>query len=181
MFLLIICLWSFSTHLLSTLVLSVYLTVCEELSVRDAGVRLMTTLTLCPGNAPKASQVCLFYLNSSINRLYLQLRRWMSQSLQVPINFSYPTFKTHWDEELRPFWLMLMLWDFLFALQLFLHFYVGTAPSAGMEMDIIVEKTCTVKQVRKTWLLYLCCKTFRMCLCYIYVQLLKLLYCDCYF
>ncbi|KAG7224082.1 hypothetical protein INR49_019817 [Caranx melampygus] len=32
--------------------------VCEELSVRDAGVRLMTTLTLCPGTAPKASQ-CL--------------------------------------------------------------------------------------------------------------------------
>lgn len=32
---------------------------CEELSVRDAGVRLMTTLTLCPGNAPKPSQVCL--------------------------------------------------------------------------------------------------------------------------
>lgn len=34
---------------------------CEELSVRDAGVRLMTTLTLCPGNAPKASQVCLAF------------------------------------------------------------------------------------------------------------------------
>ncbi|KAM9842918.1 ubiquitin carboxyl-terminal hydrolase 40 [Aulostomus maculatus] len=59
--------------------------VCEEMSVRDAGVRLMTTLTLCPGNAPKASQ-------------------------------------------------------------LFLHFSVGSAPSAGMEMDIIVEKTCTVKE-----------------------------------
>lgn len=36
-------------------------TVCEELSVRDAGVRLMTTLTLCLGNAPKASQVCLLF------------------------------------------------------------------------------------------------------------------------
>ncbi|XP_028251645.1 ubiquitin carboxyl-terminal hydrolase 40 isoform X2 [Parambassis ranga] len=59
--------------------------VCEELSVRDAGVRLMTTLTLCPGKGPKASQ-------------------------------------------------------------LFLQFTVGTAPSAGMEMDIIVEKTCTVKE-----------------------------------
>ncbi|XP_076013672.1 ubiquitin carboxyl-terminal hydrolase 40 isoform X2 [Genypterus blacodes] len=59
--------------------------VCEELSVRDAGVRLMTTLTLCPGNAPKASQ-------------------------------------------------------------LFLHFCVGTAPSGGLEMDIIVEKTCSVKE-----------------------------------
>ncbi|XP_056282071.1 ubiquitin carboxyl-terminal hydrolase 40 isoform X2 [Pseudoliparis swirei] len=65
--------------------------VCEELSVRDAGVRLMTTLTLCPGNAPKASQ-------------------------------------------------------------LFLHFSVGTAPSAGMEMDIIVEKTCTVKECLKEML-----------------------------
>ncbi|XP_037342599.2 ubiquitin carboxyl-terminal hydrolase 40 [Pungitius pungitius] len=63
--------------------------VCEELSVRDAGVRLMTTLTLCPGNAPKASQ-------------------------------------------------------------LFLHFSVGAAPSAGMEMDIIVEKTSTVKECLKT-------------------------------
>ncbi|XP_034419262.1 ubiquitin carboxyl-terminal hydrolase 40 isoform X2 [Cyclopterus lumpus] len=65
--------------------------VCEELSVRDAGVRLMTTLTLCPGNAPKASQ-------------------------------------------------------------LFLHFSVGTVPSAGMEMDIIVEKTCTVKECLKAML-----------------------------
>ncbi|XP_029317046.1 ubiquitin carboxyl-terminal hydrolase 40 isoform X2 [Cottoperca gobio] len=65
--------------------------VCEELSVRDAGVRLMTTLTLCPGNAPKASQ-------------------------------------------------------------LFLHFSVGTAPSAGMEMDILVEKTCTVKECLKAML-----------------------------
>lgn len=26
---------------------------------------------------------------------------------------------------------------------------MGTAPSAGMEMDIIVEKTCTVKEVQK--------------------------------
>ncbi|XP_023807313.1 ubiquitin carboxyl-terminal hydrolase 40 isoform X2 [Oryzias latipes] len=59
--------------------------VCEELSVRDAGVRLMTTLALCPGNGPKASQ-------------------------------------------------------------LFLHFTVGGPPSAGMEMDIIVEKTSTVKE-----------------------------------
>ncbi|KAK2826421.1 hypothetical protein Q5P01_020635 [Channa striata] len=65
--------------------------VCEELSVRDAGVRLMTTLTLCPGNAPKASQ-------------------------------------------------------------LFLHFSVGAAPSAGMEMDIIIDKTCTVKECLKTML-----------------------------
>uniref|UniRef100_A0A672HVD7 Ubiquitin carboxyl-terminal hydrolase n=1 Tax=Salarias fasciatus TaxID=181472 RepID=A0A672HVD7_SALFA len=42
-----------------------------ELSVRDAGVRLMTTLTLCPGSSPRASQVRLFfffffYLKSSI-------------------------------------------------------------------------------------------------------------------
>ncbi|XP_034050856.1 ubiquitin carboxyl-terminal hydrolase 40 isoform X2 [Thalassophryne amazonica] len=65
--------------------------VCEELSVRDAGVRLMTTLILCPGNAPKTSQ-------------------------------------------------------------LFLHLSVGTAPSAGMEMDIIVEKTCTVKECLKAML-----------------------------
>uniref|UniRef100_G3P742 USP domain-containing protein n=1 Tax=Gasterosteus aculeatus aculeatus TaxID=481459 RepID=G3P742_GASAC len=69
----------------------VHPTVCEELSVRAAGVRLMTTLTLCPGNAPKASQ-------------------------------------------------------------LFLHFSVGAAPSAGMEMDIIVEKTSTVKECLKTML-----------------------------
>ncbi|XP_029900547.1 ubiquitin carboxyl-terminal hydrolase 40 isoform X2 [Myripristis murdjan] len=65
--------------------------VCEELSVRDAGVRLMTTLMLCPGTAPKASQ-------------------------------------------------------------LFLHFSVGAAPSAGMEMDIIVEQTCTVKECLKAML-----------------------------
>uniref|UniRef100_A0A3Q4IF21 Ubiquitin specific peptidase 40 n=1 Tax=Neolamprologus brichardi TaxID=32507 RepID=A0A3Q4IF21_NEOBR len=61
-------------------------TMCEESSIRDAGVRLMTTLTLCPGTSPKASQ-------------------------------------------------------------LFLHFTVGAAPSAGMEMDIIVEKTSTVKEM----------------------------------
>uniref|UniRef100_A0A3B5M5R6 USP domain-containing protein n=1 Tax=Xiphophorus couchianus TaxID=32473 RepID=A0A3B5M5R6_9TELE len=65
--------------------------VCEELSVRDAGVRLMTTLSLCPGNAPKESQ-------------------------------------------------------------LFLHFTVGSAPSAGMEMDIIVEKTFTVKECLRAML-----------------------------
>lgn len=59
--------------------------VCEELSVREAGVRLMTTLILCRGRAPKASQ-------------------------------------------------------------LFLHFSLGAAPPAGAEMDIIVEKTCTVKE-----------------------------------
>ncbi|XP_029972099.1 ubiquitin carboxyl-terminal hydrolase 40-like isoform X1 [Salarias fasciatus] len=65
--------------------------VCEELSVRDAGVRLMTTLTLCPGSSPRASQ-------------------------------------------------------------LFLHFTVGMAPSAGLEMDIIVEKTCTVRECLKAML-----------------------------
>lgn len=65
--------------------------VCEELSVRDAGVRLMTTLTLCPGNAPKESQ-------------------------------------------------------------LFLHFTVGSASSTGMEMDILVEKTFTVKECLKAML-----------------------------
>uniref|UniRef100_A0A1A8VFL9 Ubiquitin specific peptidase 40 n=1 Tax=Nothobranchius furzeri TaxID=105023 RepID=A0A1A8VFL9_NOTFU len=65
--------------------------VCEELSVRDAGVRLMTTLTLCPGKSPKESQLFLLYT-------------------------------------------------------------VGSAPSAGMEMDIIVEKTCTVKECLKAML-----------------------------
>lgn len=65
--------------------------VCEELSVREAGVRLMTTLTLCLGCAPKASQ-------------------------------------------------------------LFINFSVGAAPSVGMELDIIVEKTCTVVQCLKLML-----------------------------
>ncbi|KAM3594008.1 uncharacterized protein V6R79_000611 [Siganus canaliculatus] len=65
--------------------------VCEELSVRDAGVRLMTTLMLCPGNAPKASQI-------------------------------------------------------------FLQYSVGAAPSAGMEMAIILEKSCTVKECLKAML-----------------------------
>ncbi|XP_057715706.1 ubiquitin carboxyl-terminal hydrolase 40 isoform X2 [Corythoichthys intestinalis] len=59
--------------------------VCEELCVRDAGVRLMTTVMLCEGRAPKASQ-------------------------------------------------------------LFLHFSVGAAPPTGIEMDINVEKNCTVKE-----------------------------------
>uniref|UniRef100_A0A3Q3FTU7 Ubiquitin specific peptidase 40 n=1 Tax=Kryptolebias marmoratus TaxID=37003 RepID=A0A3Q3FTU7_KRYMA len=40
--------------------------VCEELSVRDAGVRLMTTLTLCPGNSPRESQVRLFTFFSDV-------------------------------------------------------------------------------------------------------------------
>uniref|UniRef100_A0AAZ3RDP7 USP domain-containing protein n=1 Tax=Oncorhynchus tshawytscha TaxID=74940 RepID=A0AAZ3RDP7_ONCTS len=61
-------------------------TVCEELSVRDAGVRLMTSLSLCPGTAPKDTQ-------------------------------------------------------------LFLYFSVGSAPSSGLEGEIIVERSSTVKQV----------------------------------
>ncbi|KAM4542615.1 ubiquitin carboxyl-terminal hydrolase 40 isoform 2-T2 [Odontesthes bonariensis] len=65
--------------------------VCEEVSVREAGVRLMTTLTLCPGSSPKATQ-------------------------------------------------------------LLLYFSVGSAPSAGTEMDIIVEKNCTVKECLKAML-----------------------------
>ncbi|CAL9686961.1 unnamed protein product [Knipowitschia caucasica] len=65
--------------------------VCEELSVREAGVRLMTTLTLSLGRAPEASQ-------------------------------------------------------------LFLSFSVGVAPSAGLERDIIVEKTCTVRECLKQML-----------------------------
>ncbi|CAL8273712.1 unnamed protein product [Merluccius merluccius] len=65
--------------------------VCEELSVRDAGVRLMTTLVLCPGKAPTTTQ-------------------------------------------------------------LFLHYSLSTAPSAGKEMDIIVEQTCTVKECLKAML-----------------------------
>uniref|UniRef100_A0A8C7GAA5 Ubiquitin specific peptidase 40 n=1 Tax=Oncorhynchus kisutch TaxID=8019 RepID=A0A8C7GAA5_ONCKI len=56
------------------------------LSVRDAGVRLMTSLSLCPGTAPKDTQ-------------------------------------------------------------LFLYFSVGTAPSSGLEGEIIVERSSTVKQV----------------------------------
>uniref|UniRef100_A0A8C6TQU1 Ubiquitin specific peptidase 40 n=1 Tax=Neogobius melanostomus TaxID=47308 RepID=A0A8C6TQU1_9GOBI len=65
--------------------------VCEEQSVREAGVRLMTTLMLCRGLAPKASQ-------------------------------------------------------------LFLSFSVGAAPSAGAEMDIIVERACTAKECLKLML-----------------------------
>uniref|UniRef100_A0A674DR96 Ubiquitin specific peptidase 40 n=1 Tax=Salmo trutta TaxID=8032 RepID=A0A674DR96_SALTR len=34
---------------------------CEELSVRDAGVRLMTSLSLCPGTAPKDTQLFLYF------------------------------------------------------------------------------------------------------------------------
>lgn len=35
-------------------------------------------------------------------------------------------------------------------LQLFLHFSVGSAPPAGVEMDIIMEETCTVKEVKRS-------------------------------
>ncbi|XP_061699369.1 ubiquitin carboxyl-terminal hydrolase 40 isoform X2 [Syngnathoides biaculeatus] len=59
--------------------------VCEDLCVREAGVRLTTTVVLCPGRAPEASQ-------------------------------------------------------------LFLHFAVGAAPPAGIEMDINIEKSSTVKE-----------------------------------
>uniref|UniRef100_A0A4W5KZP4 Ubiquitin specific peptidase 40 n=1 Tax=Hucho hucho TaxID=62062 RepID=A0A4W5KZP4_9TELE len=65
--------------------------VCEELSVRDAGVRLMTSLSLCPGTAPKDTQ-------------------------------------------------------------LFLYFSVGTALSSGLEGEIIVEQSSTVKQCLKKML-----------------------------
>ncbi|XP_062853258.1 ubiquitin carboxyl-terminal hydrolase 40 isoform X2 [Trichomycterus rosablanca] len=33
----------------------------EDLTVRDAGIKLMTSLCLCPGHAPTASQMFLFY------------------------------------------------------------------------------------------------------------------------
>ncbi|XP_046717084.1 ubiquitin carboxyl-terminal hydrolase 40 isoform X2 [Silurus meridionalis] len=33
----------------------------EDLAVRDAGIKLMTSLCLCPGHAPKASQLFLFF------------------------------------------------------------------------------------------------------------------------
>lgn len=39
-------------------------------------------------------------------------------------------------------------------LQLFLHFSLGSAPSAGLGMDIIVENTCTVKEVRREYTVY---------------------------
>ncbi|XP_052355290.1 ubiquitin carboxyl-terminal hydrolase 40-like [Oncorhynchus keta] len=65
--------------------------VCEELNVRDAGVRLMTSLSLCPGMAPKDTQ-------------------------------------------------------------LFLYFSVGTASSSGLEGEIIVERSSTVKQCLKKML-----------------------------
>ncbi|KAJ8003711.1 hypothetical protein DPEC_G00151150 [Dallia pectoralis] len=35
--------------------------VCEELSVCDAGIRLMTSLSLCPGVAPKNTQLFLYF------------------------------------------------------------------------------------------------------------------------
>ncbi|XP_051941258.1 ubiquitin carboxyl-terminal hydrolase 40 isoform X1 [Hippocampus zosterae] len=64
--------------------------VSEDLCVRDAGVRLMTTVMLCLGRAPEPSQ-------------------------------------------------------------LFLHFSVGSPPPAGIEeMDMNIEKTCTVKECLQT-------------------------------
>ncbi|XP_066521481.1 ubiquitin carboxyl-terminal hydrolase 40 [Hoplias malabaricus] len=40
--------------------------VCEDLSVRDAGIRLMTSLYLCPGHAPKFSELFLFFRVSTV-------------------------------------------------------------------------------------------------------------------
>ncbi|XP_048090976.1 ubiquitin carboxyl-terminal hydrolase 40 [Alosa alosa] len=59
--------------------------VYDDITVREAGIRLMTTLFLCPGPAPKSTQ-------------------------------------------------------------LFLYFTVGSVPSAGQDMDIIVDETLTVKE-----------------------------------
>lgn len=42
----------------------------------------------------------------------------------------------------------------LFLLQLFLHFTVGAAPSAGVELDIIVEKSCTVREVKNKTIIH---------------------------
>ncbi|KAK7904201.1 hypothetical protein WMY93_016808 [Mugilogobius chulae] len=54
---------------------------CEELSVREAGVRLMTTLTLCLGRAPEASQVRSGSLCETA--LYSQLRQSRARRVQV--------------------------------------------------------------------------------------------------
>uniref|UniRef100_A0A6Q2XM05 USP domain-containing protein n=1 Tax=Esox lucius TaxID=8010 RepID=A0A6Q2XM05_ESOLU len=78
-------------YLMCVCVCVLFPTVCEELSVRDAGIRLMTSLSLCLGMAPKNTQ-------------------------------------------------------------LFLYYTVGTAPSSGLEGDIIVEQSCTVKQCLKAML-----------------------------
>lgn len=124
----------------------VHRTVCEELSVREAGVRLMTTLTLCPGNAPKPSQVCLLFdifnkffvlAPAQVNtreplRISKPFLYYLKKRIQIKVTSMG---KCLTDVRISP------------ALQLFLHFSVGSAPSAGMEMDIIVEKTCTVKEV----------------------------------
>ncbi|KAL1021957.1 hypothetical protein UPYG_G00020390 [Umbra pygmaea] len=40
--------------------------VCEELNVRDAGVRLMTSLSLCPGTAPKSTQLFLYFTVATV-------------------------------------------------------------------------------------------------------------------
>jgi len=97
------------------------LTVCEELSVRDSGIRLMTTLVLCPGRAPTTSQVGRGGTVLTQNILGFVLCSAALKSCSI------------------------YFWS-----QLFLHYSLSTAPSAGTEMDIIVEQTCTGKEVRGT-------------------------------
>lgn len=111
----------------------------------------MTTLTLCPGNAPKASQVCLLF--DIFNKFFVlaPARVNTREPLRVSKPFLYYLKK---EKEKKRIQIKVTSMGKRFtdvrislALQLFLHFSVGSAPSAGMEMDIIVEKTCTVKEV----------------------------------
>lgn len=120
---------------------------------------------------PPRHHRCVFYLKSSVNPLYLQLHGWklknlLSTSKPILSHSSAVWIKNMASKLFLNAWLM--FGDVPFSLQLFLLFSVGAAPSAGMEMDIIVEKTCTVKEVRKKcnllilWNIYLCvCALFQ--------------------
>lgn len=102
--------------------LCLYVLVHEHLSVRDAGIRLMTSLYLCPGPVPTATQVCSYKLvmcecNAECTLLFI--------SLNLPS----------------------VMRNNIFSMQLFLYFSVSLAPSVGQELEIIVEESTTVKEV----------------------------------
>uniref|UniRef100_A0AAX7W4P7 Ubiquitin carboxyl-terminal hydrolase n=1 Tax=Astatotilapia calliptera TaxID=8154 RepID=A0AAX7W4P7_ASTCA len=89
----------------SPLLLIFFSSLCEESSVRDAGVRLMTTLTLCPGTSPKASQVCLLFevfndvsFTSFVNLAFL-LTKMISLFINVFLGTCWHLRRLDWCEE----------------------------------------------------------------------------------
>lgn len=103
----------------------------EHLSVRDAGIRLMTSLYLCPGPVPTATQVRPYNLGMC-----------ECKKSHLFVTFFIPNLPS------------VMKNIYLFSIQLFLYFSIGLAPSVGQELEIIVEESLTVKEVNCFFIFY---------------------------